>query len=437
MRTKKILIAVFATLSIATVSIAQTIPSYVPTSGLIGWWPFNSNANDESGNGNNGVVNGATLTSNRNGKNSSAYSFNGINNNIVIENSSTFNINQHTISAWVKIVNGDNYHHIINKVKENFYESFNLQINQNSLATWFATGSEESHQLKSSIVLNKNQWVNVLMKYNGSKVIFYLNGIQIDSYNRTGTLRLNTNQICIGSSGSASHFFFNGSIDDVAIWNRALTDLEIELLYKECNLSFTTQPSNQSVRSSENAIFNALASSQSATYQWQTNPANFGWQNIPTNITYSGVKTSSLTVKNIQLSNHNQPFRVIVTDGNCIDTSNVALINVIDTCLVSVSDTLIINAKLSGLTPPNNSTNIKMYPNPAKDYLIVDLDNYTSMSGYTIVISNSLGQSVSSTPVSKKSTNISLSILGIKGIYLVQIKDTQSKPIVTKKLLIK
>jgi hypothetical protein len=37
------------------------IPSYVPTNGLVGWWPFNGNANDESGNGNHGTVNGATL----------------------------------------------------------------------------------------------------------------------------------------------------------------------------------------------------------------------------------------------------------------------------------------------------------------------------------------------------------------------------------------
>jgi hypothetical protein len=40
---------------------AQTLPPYLPANGLVGWWPFNGNANDESGNGNNGTVNGATL----------------------------------------------------------------------------------------------------------------------------------------------------------------------------------------------------------------------------------------------------------------------------------------------------------------------------------------------------------------------------------------
>ena len=53
------------------------VPSYVPTNGLVGYWPFNGNANDESGNGNNGTVNGATLTSDRFGNANGAYSFNG------------------------------------------------------------------------------------------------------------------------------------------------------------------------------------------------------------------------------------------------------------------------------------------------------------------------------------------------------------------------
>ncbi|MFN5295437.1 MAG: hypothetical protein ACK5BL_07905, partial [Flavobacteriales bacterium] len=52
------------------------VPSYVPTDGLVGWWPFNGNANDESGNGNDGVVNGATLTEDRCGNSAYAYDFN-------------------------------------------------------------------------------------------------------------------------------------------------------------------------------------------------------------------------------------------------------------------------------------------------------------------------------------------------------------------------
>jgi len=58
-----------------TANLMAQVPSYVPTNGLVGWWPFNGNANDESGNGNNGTVNGATLTADRFGNNSKSYSF--------------------------------------------------------------------------------------------------------------------------------------------------------------------------------------------------------------------------------------------------------------------------------------------------------------------------------------------------------------------------
>jgi hypothetical protein len=69
-----------------TAAIAQ-VPSYVPTDGLVGWWPFNSNANDESGNGNDGIVNGPTLTEDRNGNAEKAYSFGD--NSITINNSNS------------------------------------------------------------------------------------------------------------------------------------------------------------------------------------------------------------------------------------------------------------------------------------------------------------------------------------------------------------
>ena len=54
---------------------SQSLPSYVPTNGLVGWWGFNGNAQDGSGNGNHGTVNGATLTTDRFGNQNGAYDF--------------------------------------------------------------------------------------------------------------------------------------------------------------------------------------------------------------------------------------------------------------------------------------------------------------------------------------------------------------------------
>ena len=99
---KKILFLISMSFGIILPTIAQKIPSYVPTNGLVGWWPFNGNANDESGNGNNGTVNGAALTADRNGKANSAYSFNK--NYILVNNNQKFDfIDKLTLNFWFKI----------------------------------------------------------------------------------------------------------------------------------------------------------------------------------------------------------------------------------------------------------------------------------------------------------------------------------------------
>jgi len=76
----------------------------IPTDSLVAYYPFNGNANDESGNGNNGIVNGATLTADRFGNANSAYSFDGVSNYIEVADNSTLNFgtNDFSISMWLK-----------------------------------------------------------------------------------------------------------------------------------------------------------------------------------------------------------------------------------------------------------------------------------------------------------------------------------------------
>ncbi|MFN5629181.1 MAG: hypothetical protein ACK48W_07830, partial [Bacteroidota bacterium] len=80
------------------------MPNYVPTNGLVGWWPFTGNANDESGNGNHAVVNAALLTSDRTGNANTAYSFNG-SNAYLHGNASTFPSGDRTIALWFYTTN--------------------------------------------------------------------------------------------------------------------------------------------------------------------------------------------------------------------------------------------------------------------------------------------------------------------------------------------
>jgi hypothetical protein len=121
MKKKNLLLTAIAIFGLATITMAQTIPSYVPTNGLVGWWPFNGNANDESGNGNNGTVNGATLTTDRNGNSNTAYSFSdqAIENIDINQSISLNGIQSITISLWCNLLSHTDYNHYINKSDQN------------------------------------------------------------------------------------------------------------------------------------------------------------------------------------------------------------------------------------------------------------------------------------------------------------------------------
>ena len=102
MKTKTLLLTAMATFGMTIATMAQNVPNYVPINGLVGWWPFNGNANDESGNGNNGTVNGATLTSDRFMNVNKAYSFDGVDDKIEINHSDSLNTFPLSVVAWVR-----------------------------------------------------------------------------------------------------------------------------------------------------------------------------------------------------------------------------------------------------------------------------------------------------------------------------------------------
>ena len=115
---KNILLVMLAVLAVFAVE-AQ-IPSYVPTKGLVGYWPFNGNANDESGNGYHGTVLGASLKTDRFGNSNSCYEFSGStqpgSNNTVVTNDNVISVNNYivtflnqiSISIWSNIYPSNN-----------------------------------------------------------------------------------------------------------------------------------------------------------------------------------------------------------------------------------------------------------------------------------------------------------------------------------------
>ena len=97
----------FTLITLALFMFIPIILSQVPTDGMVGYWPFNGNANDESTNTNHGTVKGAFLSQDRFGAIDSAYGFDGIDDLILIsghDGVATFNADeQFSISLWVNI----------------------------------------------------------------------------------------------------------------------------------------------------------------------------------------------------------------------------------------------------------------------------------------------------------------------------------------------
>jgi hypothetical protein len=225
------------------------VPNYVPSNGLIGWWPFTGNANDESGNGNNGTVTGAILTSDRNGGLNSAYSFDGNSDNIVINNSNSLNPSQLSISVWYLAVGNDMCVVSKNNPSDAFKFSYNIkhqdtfQSNLGLNVGWGVSNCITANEFwGSNGQIATNQWVNIILTIDSFGVgKVYYNSNLISTYNGAVLQSCNDPLSILKFGGphwNSNLEWFNGKIDDIGIWNRALTQQEITNLF---NASLSTE----------------------------------------------------------------------------------------------------------------------------------------------------------------------------------------------------
>ena len=242
-KTKNLLLGIAIGMGFSVAIVAQNVPNYVPTNGLVGWWPFNGNANDESGNNNNGTVNGATLTADRFDNANKAYSFDGVND---IINASANNLptgsSSRALSFW----------YLLNSINQTNDQKFMIRYGGGSpCSDWCSTIWPSTNFPTLDINLNYvvysnsiqlGNWYHYVVTYellNGTNILapkVYINGILQTNQNLINNTcsinRLNSSSLNIGGSGSGNtNQFFDGKIDDIGIWNRALTQQEISDLY--------------------------------------------------------------------------------------------------------------------------------------------------------------------------------------------------------------
>ena len=460
MKKKILLLIAVATLGLTAATIAQ-VPNYVPTNGLVGWWPFNGNANDESGNGNNGVVYNATADVNRFNQQNSALFFNGINSGVELPSNVFPSTNgSYSLSAWFKLTTNTNQ-----------INGFTIFDDRDSIV-WdykgryivdLATNPSQSYYQMSDVGpktysynIPSYNWVYLTCVYNSTiqKMFLFKNGVIADSSVCSSSWFLPGNRkIQIGRCQSPliyngiDHFtgHWNGQLDDIGIWDRALTQQEITNLYTGVNCGNNTNisPQTNSLVTGSIATFNATTTDPNPSYVWQSDFGQ-GFQTLNNFGNYSGANTNILSIANLQLAQHNLPIRVITTSGSCVDTSNVATISITDTCIntiidtnyISVTDTLIINTSVTGINPPNNLNTIRIFPNPASTHITIDYGNFAIMNGYQLKITNSLGQQMFQTAINQQSNYVSLASWGGNGLYFVHIIDPQGNTLDIRKIIL-
>lgn len=434
----QVLSALFALFSL---SVFAQIPTYVPANGLVGWWPFNGNANDESGNGNNGTVNNVNAAIDRFGNGNSAFSFNRQTiNEINVNNTSTLNsLSNISISIWVKLVSYNEpgqagYNHWINKSDQSNNHHF-IFANNASQVYFYYTGAAGFFATNNLPQLN--QWTHIVVthNYDGSQnsiCKFYFDGNLIESIPAIQPINQTLDNLKIGAFGAYNYNRVDGSLDDIGIWNRALTACEIQNLYQSQvnNLSQAISAgADQSICAGDNVTLNGSGGS---AYQWNNNVGD-GQSFAPTQTaTYtvngtdslgcSGSDTVMVTVLENAASTQNQTALDSYTlNGQTYTqsgtyTQTVPAANGCDSVI-----TLNLTLNFTGISE-NTTAQISISPNPASSKIIVKSD--VALIGSKFIIYDALGKEVKTGKITAIETEVDLSNL-YNGVYLFKVGARQ------------
>jgi len=236
-------ILLLATFLVSLHSIAQ-VPSYVSPNGLVGYWPFNGNANDVSGNGNNGTVNGATLTTDRYGSGSSAYYFSATNCGTTANppyigaNINTTSINTSgamTLSFWIyRVGDGCQGPRVMEfgscgTCAGQILVSWGNGNNPITFRHYLTTTNFITYNFQATA---SNRWYHIVYTNDGAMANYYLDGVLVNTQTSPAPVQLIGNA-AFGRMNHPNYDAINGNLDDIGLWNRALTPCEINILHTE------------------------------------------------------------------------------------------------------------------------------------------------------------------------------------------------------------
>ena len=348
---------------IISISTFAQVPNYVPTNGLIGWYPFNNNANDLSPSANNGVVTGATLTTDRNNLNNSAFFFETIGwnpgsilNEIFLPYINAYNSNSISINCWIYPINWGwpgSGARIIGRFQFGYSnpngQAWALELNSANTGSITSAVISQSQQqvIYTGNNIPTNQWSMLTLTFDGSQLKTYKNSLLISSVSAPLNFSLNTagnSGISIGVSNQANGYWYpyKGKIDDIGIWNRALTACEINQLYSSSLSTISIQASSNTICVGQTASLNVTGAN---TYTWSTNQNTAGitlTPSISTNYSVIGTTSAGCTpTAAINISVNPLPT-ISVNSGTICNSQSFTLVpNGANTYTISGGNTII------------------------------------------------------------------------------------------------
>ncbi|MBT6994115.1 MAG: PKD domain-containing protein [Candidatus Cloacimonetes bacterium] len=218
--------------------------------GLVGYWPFNGNANDESGNNLHGTVTNAVLDTDRKGFPDSAYRFDGNGDYILVNDNSllSFPSNVFSISFWV---NPDPASSSIGVLcKREFNQPYSAKWEYclhgsgttANLVCWNNHGTCGVYG-GNSMLYTPDIWDHYAYAADGDSLRFYKNGVKMETKARNYSCSMSDQdgQLAFGVSGAWNQsLWLNGKLDEIRIYNRALSEEEVFESYHNSNADFTS-----------------------------------------------------------------------------------------------------------------------------------------------------------------------------------------------------
>jgi hypothetical protein len=391
----------------------------LPIDGLIAYYPFTGNTDDLSGYNNNGINNGATLTTDRFGNANSAYYFNG-SSNITVLHQDYLNLTEDfSISSWFNMseyTSTYNASMILSKHDET-NDGYAYGIwNPNHITTSQIVNFQANNYWNTATypdnsgVVSTNKWYHYVVTFDHQQELlkYYLNGNLIFSKNIPFNVLVNNLPLMIGYSKSTSGIYldyFQGSIDDIRIYNRVLDSTNIQDLYNECG--YGTLLAKNEIK------LTALQDNKGVKVNWTVESeegiSNYTLQRSIDGVHFSAIKSE--TAKGYKNGSYEYLDNNIPSDKNTIFYR----------IKINNKDG---NYKYSSIAKVTLSLlqHISLYPNPSKNW--INITHEIMRVSTSAIIINSYGVIVKRITLNAGSTHslIDVSAFG-KGVYFLKIVD--------------